>query len=377
MRPLITALEPVPGAILRELQALTLRGPRARESLKAVLSVLLAVSVAMLLRLDDLSWAAFSGYMVMRADPDVTVGRGLMRISGTIGGAVVAMLLAPWVADEPLLLVVCLFAVFWIGLFQSLVSRYDYAWMFFGITSGLILTEALAAPATIVHFAITRVAEVVVGTCSCLIVASLFSPEAWAGIESPRSSAGSDWSDELHDLLREDYLRKHWPLIEHTTRSALAVALLPLVWRFFEIADFSQTVISSFLIMIVPAGDVDKRQHNPIYERMVHRVLGCLLGSVTAIACLSVVGDHILPVVLTLCAGVWLGYHVQTGREGVGYVGTQFVLGFLITFVQGPGPATSILPGLDRFVGVVIGSAMLWLMIFIWPLPENKQDAEG
>ena len=116
MRPLLDALRPIPGAFVRELRALTLHGPRAREPLKAVLSVLLAVTVAAALRLDDLSWAAFSGYMVMRADIAESIPRGLMRIAGTVGGALVGLLLAPTVADTPVLLMLGLFVVSWIGI---------------------------------------------------------------------------------------------------------------------------------------------------------------------------------------------------------------------------------------------------------------------
>ena len=141
MRPLLDALRPIPGAFVRELRALTLHGPRAREPLKAVLSVLLAVTVAAALRLDDLSWAAFSGYMVMRADIAESIPRGLMRIAGTVGGALVALLLAPTVADTPVLLMLGLFVVCWIGTFQALTSRYSYAWLFFGLTAGMVMTR--------------------------------------------------------------------------------------------------------------------------------------------------------------------------------------------------------------------------------------------
>src|ERR1700691_5842907 len=146
MRPLLDALRPIPGAFVRELQALTCHGPRAREPLKAVLSVLLAVIVATILRLDDLSWAAFSGYMVMRADIAESFPRGLMRTAGTVGGALVGLLLAPTVADTPALLMLGLFLVCWIGTFQALTSRYSYAWLFFGLTAGMVMTESLAAP---------------------------------------------------------------------------------------------------------------------------------------------------------------------------------------------------------------------------------------
>jgi hypothetical protein len=75
-----------------------------------------------------------------------------------------------------------------------------------------------------------------------------------------------------------------------------------------------------------------------------------------------------------LSVGVWVGHHVQNGRNGVSYVGTQFVLGLLVTLVQGPGPITHITPGLERFVGIFIGVAADCLLIIFWPLQEEKQQ---
>jgi uncharacterized membrane protein YccC len=372
MRPLLDALRPIPGAFVRELRALTLHGPRAREPLKAVLSVLLAVAVATALQLDDLSWAAFSGYMVMRADIAESIPRGLMRIMGTVGGALVGLLLAPAVADTPILLMLGLFVVSWIGAFQALASRYSYAWLFFGLTAGLVMTAALAAPTNVVHFAATRVAEIVVGTASCLVVAGLFaSAGAPAGTGAPRNPASISPFTGIRDAFREAWLRENGPLLVHSTRAALAVGLLPLVWRWFSIEDFSQTAVTSYLVMMVPAAAVLDRRYSPIYERMAHRTLGCLLGGGTAIICLGMFSNTVLLGVLALCAGIWIGYHIQIGNEGISYLGTQFVLGFLITFIQGPGPVTSIVPGLERLLGILIGSAMLCVLILLWPLPED------
>jgi uncharacterized membrane protein YccC len=372
MRPLLDALRPIPGALVRELRALTLHGPRAREPLKAVLSVLLAVTVATLLRLDDLSWAAFSGYMVMRADIAESIPRGLMRTAGTVGGALVGLLLAPTVADSPVVLMLGLFAVSWIGTFQALTSRFSYAWLFFGLTAGMVMTEALAAPGNVLHFAGTRVAEIVVGTVSCLVVASLFaSAGAQAGTGAPRNPTSISPFTGIRDAFRGAWLRENGPLLVHSTRAALAVGLLPLVWRWFSIEDFSQTAVTSYVVMIVPAAAVIERRHSTIYERMAHRTLGCLLGGGTAIVCLSVFSNGVWLGILALCAGIWIGYHIQIGNEGIGYLGTQFVLGFLITFIQGPGPVTSILPGLERLLGILIGIAMLCALILVWPLPED------
>jgi hypothetical protein len=100
----------------------------------------------------------------------------------------------------------------------------------------------------------------------------------------------------------------------------------------------------------------------------------CLLGSAVALASLSALGDTLFPSLLVLSVGVWVGHHVQNGRNGVSYVGTQFVLGLLITLVQGPGPITHITPGLERFVGILIGVAADSLLILSWPLTEGKRQ---
>ena len=375
MNSLPSVLRHIPGALWRELHMLTLRGPRARESLKVVLSVLLAVTAATFLELDDLSWAAFSGYMVMRVDFAETFSRGIRRIAGTVGGALVAVLLAPFAADSPGMLMACLFVVSWIGVFNALTSRHPYAWFFFGLTAVLVLTDTLASPELVLHVAATRVAEIVVGTIACLVIASLFTAICPATGTLERSSAPAvKQSSAFRNLWHKDGLQDHWLLVTHSTRAAIAVALLPLVWRWLEVQDFGQTDITSYVVMLVPAAVVHERRHHSIYERMAHRVLGCFLGGAAAIACLSAFSNDLLLAVLALCAGIWLGHQIQMGGEDVGYLGTQFVLVFLVTFVQGPGPVASILPGLERFLGILIGCAMLCLVMLVWRLPALSSE---
>lgn len=368
-------LRPIPAGLLRDIRTLTLHGKGAREPLKTVFSVLIAVAVADALELDDLSWAAFSGYMVMRVDPSVAIRRGVMRIAGTVGGAALGVLLAPAIADQPALLVAALFVATWIGIFGALKSRHSYAWVFFGITAGLVMTDALAAPDDVLHFAATRVVEIAVGTASCMLITSLFTDSQTrpqTGVQA--NTTGAAETSLAPRVLSQAWFDAHWVLLEHATRSAFAVALLPIVWRWFEIEDFSQTALTSFVVMFVPDAVIREGRHRAIIERMTHRATGCLLGSFVALGSLSALGDTLLPSLLVLSAGVWVGYHVQNGRNGVSYVGTQFVLGLLITLVQGPGPVTDITPGLERLVGILIGIAASCLLIVFWPLRGDQQQ---
>ena len=375
MADLMDVLRSIPAGLFRDIRTLSLHGTGAREPLKAVLSVLMAVTLADALELDDLVWAAFSGYMVMRADASVVTQRGLMRIAGTLSGAALGVVLAPAIADEPALLVAALFIATWIGIFGALKSPHSYAWVFFGITAGLVMTEALAAPDNVLHFAATRAAEITVGTASCILVASLFSASGMGAQTGAHIIASAARETSLASrVLSEAWFEAHWVLLGHATRSALAVALLPLVWRWFEIEEFSQTALTSFVIMFVPHAVVREGRHRAIIERMTHRAAGCLLGSVVALGSLSALGDTLLPSLIVLSVGVWVGHHIQNGRNGVSYVGTQFVLGLLTTLVQGPGPITDITPGLERLVGILIGIAVPCLLIVFWPLKGDKQQ---
>jgi uncharacterized membrane protein YccC len=375
MAGLIDILRPIPAGLCRDIRTITLHGVGAREPLKAALSVLMAVTLADALDLDDLVWAAFSGYMVMRADPWEATQRGVMRIVGTLNGAAFGVVLAPLTAGDPALLVASLFLATWIGIFGAFKSRYSYAWVFFGITAGLVMTEALAAPDDVFHFAATRVAEIAVGTTSCILVACLFSASrtgAQTGAQIIANSARGPTS--VPGVLSEGWFEAHWVQLEHATRSAVAVALLPFIWRWFEIENFRQTAVTSFVIMIAPVAVIMEGGHRPIIERMIHRSAGCLLGSAVPLATLSALGNTLLPSLLVLSAGVWIGYHVQNGRNGVNYVGTQFALGLLTTLVQGPGPVTDITPGLERFVGILIGAAVDCWLIVCWPLKGDKRQ---
>jgi hypothetical protein len=99
-----------------------------------------------------------------------------------------------------------------------------------------------------------------------------------------------------------------------------------------------------------------------------------------ALACLAL-GVTSFPWWLALVGGsVWIGMHVQIGKLGVGYVGTQAAFVFIVTLIQGAAPPDSILPGVDRFVGITGGLAVLLIVsLLLWPreaeFSEDKASA--
>jgi hypothetical protein len=77
-----------------------------------------------------------------------------------------------------------------------------------------------------------------------------------------------------------------------------------------------------------------------------------------------------------LTAGVWLAAHVQGSRRGIGYVGTQGAVAFISTLIQGSGPTSSILPGIERLVGIT-GGLLILLVVSVLTAPSRSPVVPG
>jgi uncharacterized membrane protein YccC len=103
--------------------------------------------------------------------------------------------------------------------------------------------------------------------------------------------------------------------------------------------------------------------------RAAYRIIGCLIGGVAGLALLSLGFESFLPWLVALSAGVWIGAHVQNSARGLGYVGMQGTVVFIMTLVQGWVPPTSIIPGVERFAGITGGMLIVWGVILLAEAP--------
>jgi len=329
----------------------------------AALAVILSVAAALALHLEDVWWAGISAFMSTQATRPASLQRAVMRIVGTVAGAGLGILVAPVLAHDHVAgsLLVLLFAT--VGGLGSLVSPHGYAWLFMGITANLILMASLTTPPSAFSLGVYRIIEVVVGVASALLIAAVLAPDDPAGIVSQAPG----WSD---------LLGKNWQAVLHAFRAGIAIMLLPLVWGWLDLPGLSQMAISVAAVMAVPSlsADPDETARNVI-GRAVHRLLGCFLGGIAALALLWLSITAFLPWLAALGAGIWVCCHVQASARGVGYVGTQAAIVFIITMVQGWSPADSILPAIDRFAGMACGLAvLLTVTAVIWPDPQGAEQ---
>jgi uncharacterized membrane protein YccC len=377
-------------ALGRELLAIIPNATRARFATQVMLSVGLAVALAYALGFNHIWWAAISGFSVMQSKFSACAQRGVHRVLGTIGGALLGAIAGPLIGDIPWLFVPLLGLIAWVALYNALVSDAGYAWLLGAITSLMITFEAhrLDSAAATASFALLRVGEVCVGTICCVAVSALFHAaiQFWrkqkgaAPVSEAVAASTADRVDGRNTvqtvrLVPSDAARAVQALeASHAARaeeaaqsmrtrlawqSAWAVMILSAIAYTWNLSGFPQAMVTATAVLILPASALGKPTRKPIVTRMVQRFIGCLLAGAISLALLPVLGDKPLACMIVLCAGVWLGCHVQTGTQGASYVGRQFTIAFLMVFVQDHHWSSDPMPALTRLEGIIGGIAVL------------------
>ena len=357
--PAARVLQSAVDSLRQDLAELTATGPRARRCAMTALAVALATTAALVLQVDEAWWAAISAFVCSQATAPASIQRGILRIVGTIVGATLALLVSPLLQDDSVALSLALFAVSTVGVLGLQVSPFGYAWLLGAITADMVLMALLSDPASAIAIGANRTAQVVIGTLSAMVVAQLIGPREDT---APAPARPPGWSD---------LTGAQWPATQHALRAGLTVMAVPFVWGWLHLPGLSQSAITVAAVMAVPAlppaaADADMK----IIERATHRILGCFLGGIVGLICLSLSVDRFVPWMLMLTGGIWVAAHLQASERGTGYVGTQGAVVFICTLVQGAGPPTSILPGISRLVGIS-GGLLILLVVSLLTAPST------
>jgi uncharacterized membrane protein YccC len=289
--------------------------------------------------------------------------RGMLRMTGTIAGALLGFVMARWLPYDQVALYLFLAAVTMLGVIAMQVSPHGLAWLFLTITSSMVLLMSLNDPQQAFTVACYRTLEVAVGVASAIIVANLL--QDWHA-DPPPTMPG--W---------RHLLEAQWPVVLHGVRSAIAVVAVMMIWIMIDLPQVTEMAITVAVVMAAPiaAGGGLSTRHG-VAVRSIHRVLGCLIGGMIALGCLALNVTAFPWWLAMIGAAVWVGMHVQVGPHGVGYVGTQAAFVFIVTLIQGAAPPSSIMPGIDRFAGITGGLAILLVVsLLLWPADAEQAEA--
>ena len=345
-------------AVGREFTEIEFSGARTAQASLAALVVTISVAVACAMHLQEVWWAAISGFICSQATRPASVEKALLRVTGTIAGAALCLALVGWLAYDMFACVLALLIICSIGILAVNVSAHGYAWLFFSVTFSLVLLMSLVDPLNAFSFAINRTIEVVIGATVAIALAFAMAPEE-PGVDNP---APRGWTD---------LFGAQWPVVLHALRGGIAVAMTPIMWSYFYLPGVSATATTMTSVLAVPVlSDNPMDSNRKMVQKAIHRLLGCFVGGVAGLILLAVPLTQLFPWLASLAVGTWLFAYLQGSTRGIAYVGTQAAVVFIITLVQGDGPPASIMPGINRFAGITIGMVTL-LVICALLQPES------
>lgn len=373
------------AALGRELAAWRASRERVLFCAQAVVSVALAVLFAHVLGLAHTWWAAISGFAVMRDSWSGCLERGGHRVLGTLAGAAAGVFAAPLTGDRPWLFVPLLGVVGGYTVFRANGSKASYAWVLGGVTALMVIYEAhtLHSAGAIFGFALSRVVEVVVGTLAAVLVSG--TTEAMLRRERARRTEGvaaAESADDAPEREPEPFPTPAAPparaiRLRLGIDAGLAVSIVAVLVYVLHLPGFAQAMVSAIALLILPADALATRSTPAVLERMAQRLLGCLLAGVLGVGLIPLMNGAVLPCMLALSAGVWIGCHVQTGAEGASYVGRQFTVAFIMVFVQDHHWSADPKPALMRLSGILIGVIVLGCVMFAVRALPFAQQARG
>ncbi len=328
---------------------------RLIDELETLASVLLAILLGHLAGVQHVGWAAFSGYIVMRSNVRDSFARGCLRVLGTCIGAGCALLVLHYLHLQTHAQAVLLGIVGSLTLYLTLVGRHGYAWLLGGLTYAMVILAGLQTPDKIELFAWSRLLEVLLGTSACVLVSALST-----------YAIRNRWLPKAPDTPTSEPLALAlWQTsaLRHALQGGLALALLSLMAGWKIGVDISQAAITILAVMVVPLDRLSEAS-KAVSRRLLHRMLGCLLGGGLA-ALLLLLGQGSLWLILAgVAIGVLIGRHIENGPLGIGYLGMQFALAFLVVMVPDHYDHIDPVVSMERLGGILLGFIVLEPLYF-------------
>ncbi|MGO4571271.1 FUSC family protein [Microvirga sp. 2TAF3] len=150
-------------------------------SIKTFGAAMLALYIAFLLSLTQPSWAMLTAFVVSQPITGMVVAKSIFRVTGTVVGAIMALVLVGLFAQAPPLFLVTL--ALWIGTctFTSVLLRdapASYGTVLSGYTAAIIGIPAALAPETAFDYAVGRCLEITLGIGCATLVSQIVFPRS-------------------------------------------------------------------------------------------------------------------------------------------------------------------------------------------------------
>jgi uncharacterized membrane protein YccC len=318
---------------------------QARCALGTAIAALGAVLIANWLNLDKPYWAGISALVVSRSNYDASLVKGALRIAGTIGGCIIALILLGTFIDNVFAILSIIFFTSIATVIVSNTRGWDsYAWGMAGFMVVLLSIAGLVIPQSIFNFAFYRTFEISLGTIMAIIMSAIVNPSPPESAKPSKNPAESTMSPTQESELTKQAISL-----------GLAMVSVPLIWKWLDLPGVLQIGVTS-LILLQP----DPMQS---WRKGILRLLGCMAGGSIGLLLLGIPAGHYL---ITWGAAYWTLIfcfsYIDHGDPRCSYMGLQGGIALTLTLVQGLGPGTELQPPITRLCGILAG-LILWNII--------------
>ena len=302
---------------------------RAPRCMVAVMATALAIYLARWLGLHEIWWSAVCAFAITGQDMKTSLNQGTQQMLGTLGGTAFGAILANHVGSEPGLFVLSITCIAATGLYLATSRASSYMWI---LSTSLAIYVIVSNHASVGErttlMAETLSWNAIVGSAAYWGVNRVFN-RFTTSIGLPSASPVSAFPSPPSAPFDVAFLRKRNVFAGTLTTSILAY----FAYR-YPADGFAQAMTTALVILVVPLDIHRDRSMYMVAMRLVHRLLGCLLGSVIACVVLPVATDNMLCCAIALCFAIWFSCHLRFGDSSIAYAGTQFGAVVILAFVH-------------------------------------------
>ncbi len=153
---------------------------QTKNTIRAAAACTLAIFLALLLQAQNPFWSAISAFIVSQSNIGSTVFKSSLRFSGTIIGALLAVILAGLFIHQRLLYAVLIYGGAFIGIYMSMIDRkHMYAWLLGYVTLLMVMIPSMqnGTPQHIIFLAFYRSLEIIIGIAAGLVATYTIFPD--------------------------------------------------------------------------------------------------------------------------------------------------------------------------------------------------------
>ncbi len=145
------------------LSQLTPKSLANRAALRAAISTVVAVFIAIKLHLGAPFWSGVTTVVVANLYTGKIIDKSILRVTGTFAGAFFGLYIAGFIANSLLLYLLTCFLLMFYSVHYYYTSRFAYAFLLGGATAIMVLSQVAMEPGNVFFIAIWRSAEISIG----------------------------------------------------------------------------------------------------------------------------------------------------------------------------------------------------------------------